>query len=79
MSNLTLLDLASRSRPMAAPKKKWIKKATANSHGQLRAKAEAAGMSTRRYAQEHKGDSGKTGEQARLAINLMGAAKKRYG
>jgi len=61
--------------------KKWIAGATANSHGQFRKKAEAAGESTRQFAAEHAGDSGKTGEQARLAQNLMGMHKKRnwYG
>ncbi len=55
-------------------KKKWIKGATENSHGQFRAKAEAAGESTKEFAKEHAGDSGKTGAQARLAENLMNAS-----
>lgn len=55
----------------------WIKKATANSHGQFRAKAERAGETTRQYADEHKDDSGKTGKQARLALALMGAGQRR--
>lgn len=55
-------------------KKKWIKKATENSHGQFRAKAERAGESTHAFAEEHKGDSDKTGKQARLALALMGAS-----
>lgn len=50
---------------------KWIKKATENSHGQFKAKAEKAGKSTREYAEEHKSDGGKTGKQAALALNLM--------
>lgn len=50
---------------------KWIAKATANSHGQFRAKAEKAGMSTKAFAEKHKGDSGRTGKQARLALALM--------
>lgn len=59
-------------------KKNWIKKAINPAHkGQFRAKAERAGESTREFAQEHKGDSGKTGKQARLALALMGAAKKK--
>lgn len=53
-------------------KKRWIKAATANAHGQFRKKAEAAGEGTREYADEHAGDSGKTGKQARLAKALMG-------
>ena len=56
--------------------------AHAGAHGQFRAKAEAAGESTHSYAEEHKGDSGKTGAQARLALTLMGMhghrAAKRY-
>lgn len=52
--------------------KKWIGKATANSHGQFREKAEKAGKSTAAFAKEHEHDGGKTGEQARLAENLMG-------
>lgn len=55
-----------------AGKSKWIKGATANAHGQFRAKAERAGESTREYAEEHKGDSDTTGKQARLALTLMG-------
>lgn len=81
---LTQLDLASRTQPMAR-KHKFIKAATANAHGQFRAKAEKAGESTRQYAEEHKGDSGRTGKQARLALTLMSMhhsrddrAKKRY-
>jgi hypothetical protein len=52
--------------------KKWIKDATSNAHGQFRAKAEAAGKTTREFAKEHEHDSGKTGKQARLAETLMG-------
>ena len=50
----------------------WIKKATSNAHGQFRKKAESAGESTRQFAEQHKGDSGKTGKEARLALTLMG-------
>ena len=52
-------------------KRKFIKAATANAHGQFRRKAQAAGESTREFAEEHKHDSGKTGKQARLALTLM--------
>lgn len=55
-------------------KKKWIKSATENSHGQFKAKAEKAGMSTLAYAREHDEDGGTTGKQAILAENLMKAA-----
>jgi len=75
MANLTLVDMQSRTSPMA--KKNWIKSATKNAHGQFRRKAEAAGQSTKAFAQEHKGDSGKTGKQARLALALMSAGEKR--
>lgn len=67
---------------MAERKHKFIKKATANAHGQFRKKAEAAGESTREFAKGHEHDSGKTGAQARLAETLMkmphGKAGKRY-
>lgn len=56
---------------------KWIQGATANSHGQFRAKAKAAGMSTMAYAEQEKGAPGKTGAQARLALTLRAQAKKR--
>ena len=52
--------------------KGWIKKATSGAHGQFRKKAEAAGESTRAYAEEKKDAPGKTGRQARLAMTLMG-------
>lgn len=58
-------------------RKRWIKAATENAHGQFRKKAEAAGKTTRAFAKEHEGDSGKTGAQARLAENLMGLSKKK--
>ncbi len=79
-SMLTLVDLARRTgAPMA---KKWIKKATAGAHGQFRAKAEAAGETTRQYAEEKQNAPGVLGKQARLASTLMGMhhgrAAKRY-
>jgi len=52
-------------------KKKWVKGAVENAHGQFREKAEAAGESTGAYASEHEHDSGKLGKQARLAKTLM--------
>jgi hypothetical protein len=54
--------------------KHWIKKATANSHGQFRRKAEGAGMSTRAFAEEKKDAGGTLGKQANLALNLMGTS-----
>ena len=55
---------------------KWVRKATANAHGQFRRKAESAGMTTRAFAKAHEHDSGKTGKQARLAETLMGMSHK---
>jgi hypothetical protein len=53
-------------------KKNWIKAAIPDSHkGAFRAKAKAAGESTRAFAEEKKDAPGKTGAQARLALNLM--------
>lgn len=57
--------------------KKWIAGATENAHGQFAAKAKAAGKSTREFAEEHKGDKGKLGKQARLALTLMGMHGKK--
>lgn len=54
----------------------WIKKGASKHPGLFRRKAEAAGKTTREFAAEHKGDSGKLGKEARFAINAMGAAKK---
>lgn len=56
--------------------KKWIAAATANSHGQFKAKAQKAGMSTADYAHKMQHAPGKTGKQARLASTLMGLNKK---
>lgn len=66
---------------MAERKHRWIKGATEGAHGQFRAKADAAGETTRQYAAEHQHDSGTTGRQARLASTLMGmhkGAERRY-
>ena len=38
--------------------------------GALTRKAKAAGESPMEYAREHRGDSGTTGKQARLALTL---------
>lgn len=53
--------------------KDWMKKATANAHGQFAAKAKAAGKSTRAFAESNVHASGLLGKQARLALTLMGA------
>jgi stalled ribosome alternative rescue factor ArfA len=53
-------------------KKKWVNGVVDHMHkGAFREKAEHAGKSTGAYAREHEDDSGKTGEQARLAERLM--------
>lgn len=44
--------------------------------GALTRKAKAAGKSPMEFAREHKGDSGTTGKQARLAITLRKMHKK---
>ena len=58
------------------PKKHWIKGAI-KKPGAFRKKAEAAGETTKEFASEHAGDSGKTGAQARLAETLMGMSHKK--
>ena len=55
----------------------WIAGATANSHGQFKAKAHAAGMSTAQAAKAWAHKPGKTGAQARLAATLMGLNHKK--
>lgn len=60
------------------PKKNWVKKAVPESRrGVFKAKAAAAGKSTRAFAAEHKHDSGKLGNEARLAQTLMHMSKTR--
>jgi len=69
----TLIDGA---RSMAG-KKKWMKAAFANSHGQFKAKAEAAGESTKEFANhalaEGSSATTKTKRQAALAERGMEA------
>lgn len=76
MASPTLADAASMAMADKPRRKNWVKSATANSHGQFRRKAEAAGKTTRAFAKEHDSDKGKTGAQARLAENLMGLSHK---
>ncbi|HXN66385.1 MAG TPA: hypothetical protein VN926_01880 [Bradyrhizobium sp.] len=53
--------------------KKWISRAVPESRkGVFKAKAEAAGKSTREYAAEKADAPGALGKEARLAQNLMG-------
>jgi len=48
-------------------KKHWMKQAFANSHGQFKAKAKAAGKSTAEFAKAKERTPGLLGKQARLA------------
>jgi len=78
MPSLTLADFTSRTSPVAEKKKKWIQKAVKPSRrGVFKAKAEAAGKTTREFAKEHEGSSGALGKEARLAENLMGMSHKK--
>jgi hypothetical protein len=62
-----------------AKSKKWMAKAFANSHGQFKAKAKAAGKSTAEYAREKEHAPGRLGRQARLAEVGMKASRGWYG
>lgn len=54
---------------MAGGNRNWI--AGAISHpGALTRKAKAAGVPTMEFAAQHRGDKGRTGKQARLALIL---------
>lgn len=56
----------------------WIK--AGDKHpGKFAAKAKAAGMSTRAYAEKEKDAPGKLGEEARFAKNAMAQQPKRRG
>ena len=58
-------------------KKKWVKKAVPEARkGVFKAKAEAAGMSTKAYAEKEKDAPGTLGKEARLATTLMGMGHK---
>lgn len=56
-------------------KKKWIKGAIKHS-GAMTEAAKREGVSNSEYIQEHKHDSGKSGQRARLADTLKGFHKK---
>ncbi len=60
-----------------AEKKHWMAGATANAHGQFRAKAQKAGMSTKAFAEKKDAAPGLLGKQARLALILMGSRKRK--
>lgn len=56
--------------------KKWMQGAVRPGHkGELTRKAKAAGMGTQQFAQAHKHDSGKTGQQARFAVTAAKISK----
>lgn len=57
-------------------RKNFIARATANSHGQFRAKAKGAHMSTAAYARKEAHAPGRLGRQARLASTLMRLGKR---
>jgi hypothetical protein len=56
--------------------KNWIQGAI-KKPGALTAQANKAGQSPMEFAAAHKGDSGKTGQRARLALTLRGMHKKK--
>ena len=58
-----------------AKSKHWMAKAFGNSHGQFKAKAEKAGMSTAAFAKKEADAPGKLGKQARLAEVGMKASR----
>jgi hypothetical protein len=60
-----------------AKSKKWMSKAFGNSHGQFKAKAKRAGMSTSAFAKAKEHAPGKLGRQARLAERGMEASRNR--
>jgi hypothetical protein len=57
----------------------WMEKAFANSHGQLKSKAKSAGEGTMTFARDKYHAKGKTGQQARAAVNAQKSKKKLYG
>ena len=61
-----------------AGKKNWIKKGASKHPGLFAKEAEAAGETTREYAQEKKHAGGKLGKEANFAINAMAAGKKKH-
>lgn len=54
---------------------KWISKAIKHPGAEKRAAAKA-GESTHAYMEKHKGDSGKSGDRARLGLRLSAMRKK---
>ena len=56
----------------------WIKGAIKHP-GAMTRKAKKEGVSNSTFEQEHKGDSGKAGEEARLALTLKGFHGVKHG
>jgi len=50
----------------------WIQSAVSKHPGKMTEKAKREGVSNAAFEQEHKHDSGTTGEEARLALTLKG-------
>jgi hypothetical protein len=50
----------------------WIQSAVSKHPGLMTAKAKREGVSNSTFEQEHKGDSGVDGKEARLALTLKG-------
>jgi len=75
MPSPSIVDMLSRTS--AVPKKKWMQKAFAGAHGQFKAKAKAAGESTKEFAQHALAEGSKasthTKRQAALAQRGMEA------
>ena len=86
MASLTLVDMAARTVPggerKVAKPKQWMSKAFAGSHGQFKAKAAKAGMSTGAFARRALADNShasiKTKRQAALAERGMEANHSRH-
>ena len=77
MAAPNLIDISNRMTSMAG-KKNWIKKAVPKArHGVFKAKAEAAGKTTKEFAAEKAAAPGALGKEARLAENLMGMSHKK--
>lgn len=86
MASLTLADVARRTVPAGETKvakaKHWMKAAFANSHGQFKAKAARAGMSTAAFARKSLAEGShattRTRRQAALAERGIEASHSRH-
>jgi hypothetical protein len=80
MAHPNLVDMLSASAPREPKmaKKNWIRKAVPKERrGVFKAKAEAAGKTTKEFAAEKSDAPGALGKEARLAENLMGMSHKK--